>query len=241
MKAVLKYVILISVALATGVPAFAQWTFDVPSIEAYVNDHKQQKSLLLARSTLEQSNRVLHNYSRKEVSDYKALNEDLDDYTRAFDVIDILYQSLRLAFNGKETYDIVSQRIKDYKAMLTDYNEKILKRGKVELIDTRIITINQRAIQMISIDLRQLYNSINDLALYATGAAQCSTADLVVILESINRSMDMIQAKINSAYFETWKFIQLRIGYWKSKVYRRRTKAELAEDAFGRWRENGKL
>ena len=38
--------------------AKAQWTFDIVSVEAYINDHKKQRSLLLARSTLEYSNKV---------------------------------------------------------------------------------------------------------------------------------------------------------------------------------------
>ena len=29
----------------------AQWNFDIVSVEAYINDHKQQRSLLLARCT----------------------------------------------------------------------------------------------------------------------------------------------------------------------------------------------
>ena len=65
------------------------------SVEAYINDHKKQRSLLLARSTLEYSNKLLHEYSRKEVGEYKELNVDLDRYTRAFDVIDVMYQSAR--------------------------------------------------------------------------------------------------------------------------------------------------
>ena len=79
--------------------AKAQWTFDITSVEAYINDHKQQRSLLLARSTLEASNKLLHNYSMKETVSYKELNADLDKYTRAFDVIDVMYQSLRTVLN----------------------------------------------------------------------------------------------------------------------------------------------
>ena len=96
---------------------------------SYINDHKKQRSLLLARSTLEYSNKLLHEYSRKEVGNYKELNVDLDRYTRAFDVIDVMYQSLRTVLNVKNTYTAVSDRIGDYKELLDDFNAKILKRG----------------------------------------------------------------------------------------------------------------
>ena len=50
-----------------------------------------------------------------------------------------------------------------------------------------------------------------------------------------------IERHLNRAYFETWRYIQVRIGYWKEKVYRTKTKRELIDDAFGRWRQSGKL
>lgn len=37
------------------------------------------------------------------------------------------------------------------------------------------------------------------------------------------------------------RYIQVRIGYWKSKIYRERTKREIIDGAFGRWRNAGRL
>ena len=127
----MKRTIQIAVVLFALLPgiAKAQWTFDIVSVEAYINDHKKQRSLLLARSTLEYSNKLLHEYSCKEIGDYKELNIDLDKYTRAFDAIDVMYQSLRTVLNVKNTYTSVSDRIGDYKSLLEDFNAKILKRG----------------------------------------------------------------------------------------------------------------
>lgn len=117
---------LMIVMLLTLLPnaARAQWGFDVSSVEAYINDHKKQRSLLLARSTLEYSNQLLHDYSQKETGEYKTLNVELDKYTRAFDVIDVMYQSLRTVLNVKSTYENVSERISDYKRLLEDFNRK---------------------------------------------------------------------------------------------------------------------
>lgn len=221
--------------------ARAQWTFDVTSVEAYINDHKKQRSLLLARSTLEYSNKLLHDYTQKETGEYKTLNVEMDKYTRAFDVIDVMYQSLRTVLNVKSTYETVSERIGDYKRLLEDFNSKVVKRKHIELADTMLISINARAIKLIATDGEQLYKSVNDLVLYATGAAACSTSDLLMVLESVNCSLDNIERHLNSAYFETWRYVQVRMGYWKEKVYRTKTKAEILDDAFGRWRKAGKL
>ena len=234
---------LMIVMLLTLLPnaAKAQWGFDVSSVEAYINDHKKQRSLLLARSTLEYSNQLLHDYSQKETGEYKTLNVELDKYTRAFDVIDVMYQSLRTLMNVKSTYENVSERISDYKRLLEDFNRKVVKRKHIALADTMLLSINTKAIKQIAVDGEQLYKSVNDLVLYATGAAACTTSDLIMVLEAVNNSLDNIERHLNRAYIETWRYVQVRMGYWKEKVYRTKTTAEILDDAFGRWRKAGKL
>jgi hypothetical protein len=234
---------LILLCLMTLFPSFcnAQYGFDAASVEAYINDHKEQRSLLLVRSTLEASNKLLHDYSSKANIDYKDINRELDKYTRAFDVIDVLYQSLRTSLNIYNTYETISDRVGDYKDMLDDFNRKCLERGDIVSTDTQIIAINVRAIAKIADEGDNLYRSVSDLVLYATGAAACSTSDLLLILTNINNSLDNIRKHLNQAYFETWKYIQVRIGYWKRQVYRAKTMQEIVNDAFGRWRISGYL
>ena len=234
---------LILLCLMTLFPSFcnAQYGFDDASVEAYINDHKEQRSLLLVRSTLEASNKLLHDYSSKANIDYKDINRELDKYTRAFDVIDVLYQSLRTSLNLYNTYETISDRVGDYKEMLDDFNRKCQERGDIVSTDTQIIAINVRAIAKIADEGDNLYRSVCDLVLYATGAAACSTSDLLLILTNINNSLDNIRKHLNQAYFETWKYIQVRIGYWKRQVYRAKTMQEIVNDAFGRWRISGYL
>lgn len=217
----------------------AQITFDYTSVESYIRDHKNQRSLLIARATLEYGNQLLHDYSRKQAEGYKELNFDLDKYTRAFDIIDVMYQSLRLGMNVYGTYDHVSERLQGYRKLLERFNEKIVRRGRVEPADTLLLSINYKAIRRIAKESEHLYKSVYDLVLYATGAAACSTADLMTVLESINTSLDLIRGMVNRAYLSTWNYIQVRTGYWKEKVYRTKTKQQMIEDAFGRWRKSG--
>lgn len=141
----------------------------------------------------------------------------------------------------KSTYQTVSERINDYKNLLEDFNEKVVKRKHIELADTMLVSVNSKAIENIAYEGQQLYHSVNDLALYATGAAACSTSDLLMVLDNINNSLDLIEKHLNQAYFQTWRYVQLRMGYWKEKVYRTKTRKEILEDAFGRWKVVGKL
>ena len=218
------YIMVCLLALAPR-SAKAQLGFDVISVEAYINDHKEQRSLLLVRSTLEASNKLLHDYSSDANIDYKNINKELDKYTRAFDIIDVLYQSLRTSLNVYNTYETVSDRVADYKKMLNDFNEKCLSRGNIVTTDTLLITINVRALAKIAEEGDNLYRSVSDL----------------LVLNSINQSLDNIKKHLNAAYFETWKYIQVRIGYWKAQVYRAKSIQEIVDGAFGRWRRNGYL
>lgn len=221
--------------------AKAQWSFDVPTIEAYISDHKNQRSLLLARATLEHSNALLHEYSKTANVNYKEINIELDKYTRAFDVIDLLYQTLRTSLNTYNTYNTIHDRVIDYKNLLEDYYEKCLSRGNIVSTDTLIISINYHMLENIADECENIYKSFSDLVLYATGAAACSTSNLMLVITSINQSLDNIQKQLNTSYISTWKYIQVRIGYWKAQVYRAKTIDEIIQGAYGRWRASSRL
>ena len=221
--------------------AKAQWSFDVPTIEAYISDHKNQRSLLLARATLEHSNALLHEYSKTANVNYKGINIELDKYTRAFDVIDLLYQTLRTSLNTYDTYNTIHDRVIDYKNLLEDYYEKCLSRGNIVSTDTLIISINYHMLENIADECENIYKSFSDLVLYATGAAACSTSNLMLVITSINQSLDNIQKQLNTSYISTWKYIQVRIGYWKAQVYRAKTINEIIQGAYGRWRASSRL
>ena len=221
--------------------AKAQWSFDVPTIEAYISDHKNQRSLLLARATLEHSNALLHEYSKTANVNYKEINIELDKYTRAFDVIDLLYQTLRTSLNTYDTYNTIHDRVIDYKNLLEDYYEKCLSRGNIVSTDTLIISINYHMLENIADECENIYKSFSDLVLYATGAAACSTSNLMLVITSINQSLDNIQKQLNTSYISTWKYIQVRIGYWKAQVYREKTINEIIQGAYGRWRASSRL
>ena len=161
----IRYMAIVIMVVAFPLKVSAQWNFDIVSVAAYINDHKQQRSLLLARSTLDLINQLLHVYSSGAAVDFNDLNVDLDTNTRAFDVIDILYQSLRTSLNVYSTYNSVSDRVGDYKDLLDDYYTKVVERNRMELMDTLIIGISLRCVQRIAEDGKQLYRSMSDLVL----------------------------------------------------------------------------
>ena len=45
------------------------------------------------------------------------------------------------------------------------------------------------------------------------------SSDLLLVLEAVNTSLDDIERHLNRAYIETWRYIQVRIGYWLSLIH----------------------
>lgn len=219
----------------------AQVPRDIPTIEAYINDHKKQRSLLLARSVLEESNQLLHQASEVTHREYRDINLELDKYTRAFDIIDLVYSTVSTGFNVYRTYDDVSDKLGKYKELLSEYNKKIIKRKRIESADTLLLTVNARAVRNLSAECRNLYSSVAVLAAYASGQVCCTPASMMLMVENVNKSLDRIKEIVNVAYFQTWKFIKARTSYWKGEFYRSKTIREMAGEALGRWKGAGKL
>ena len=239
-----KTILLILLVLATILPKEARAQVvpnDIPTVEAYINDHKKQRSLLLARATLEESNKLLHKASKVTHKEYKDANVELDKYTRAFDIIDLVYNTVSTGFNVYRTYDTVSDKIGKYKRLLSDYNDKIVSRGRFETADTLLLAVNTRAVKNLAAECQNLYSSVAVLAAYASGQTCCTTASMMLMVENINKSLDRIKEIVNTAYYQTWKFIKARTSYWKGELYRSKTIKEIADDALGRWMEAGIL
>ena len=216
--------------------ARAQWSFDFLSVEALIDDHKRVRSVLLARSGIEQANELLHQYSSEANVEYDSLNVKLDKYTKCFDVIDLIYNGGVTVINIKNTYDDVSDRIGQLKDLLQDFTTKLTLRGNIVSSDTIILNACQQAVAQVLEDGKQLSTSLADIALYAIGAKHTTTADLFATMECINRSLENIRAVIDHTYYVVYKYATIRLNYFKRTLYRSKTISEMANDAFARWK-----
>ena len=122
----------------------AQYSFDFLSVEALIDDHKRIRSVLMARSGVEQANELLHQYSSEANVDYDSLNVKLDKYTKCFDIIDVIYNGGVTVLNVKNTYDDVSDRITQLKDLLERFTTQLTLRGNIVSSDTIIINACDR-------------------------------------------------------------------------------------------------
>ena len=215
----------------------AQWSFDVLSVEALIDDHKRVRSVLMARSGLEQANELLHKYSKEASVDYDSLNVKLDKYTKCFDVIDVIYNSGVMVVNVKNTYSDVSDKISQLSTLIEDFMTQCTLRGNIVSSDTVIVGACRRCVEQIGEDSQQLVNSLIELAQYATGLRHITTEGLLAVIGSINEGLDNIRGCIDHTYYVIWKYVTIRTHYFKPAVmYHAKTLGEMCGSAFERWK-----
>lgn len=218
----------------------AQFGFDVLSVEASINDHKRMRSVLMARSGIEQANVLLHQYSSEAATAHKDITVKLEAYTKAFDKLDLILQGTATAFTLWNTIEDVSTHVGKYKDLLQRYSDMCLSRGNIMSSDTLIIGVCQRLIGHIGDDVDQLVTSYYDIVAYVSGFVPCKTSVMLEILGKVNGNLEDISVAVRTAYLTLWKYITLRTGYWKSQIYRAKSMREMANDAFSNWRKASK-
>ncbi len=229
----------IVVLLLTLVPMVgrAQWSFDFLSVEALIDDHKRVRSVLLARSGLEQANELLHKYSKEASVDYDSLNVKLDKYTKCFDVIDVIYNSGVTVVNVRNTYSDVSDKISQLSTLIEDFMTKCTLKGNIYSSDTVIVGACRRCVEQVGEDGQQLVNSLIELAQYATGLRHITTEGLLTVIGNINEGLDNIRGCIDHTYYVIWKYVTIRMSYFKPAVmYHAKSLGEMCGSAFERWK-----
>lgn len=242
MKQLYHILILISFLL---LPCFscvtkAQFGWDIAGVEAFIDDHKDERSVLTVRAVVEQGNKVLHSTSDNTNEKFKNMNEEIDKYTKAFDVIDVVFNTVSTGFNIYHTVDNVSDKIGKYKDMLESYNQKILSRGKIEPADTMLIAINRAAIEDIYFQCNELYKSVTAIATYSSGQFLANTSSINLQIRRIDQCLTRIQQIVNRAYFETYTFILSRIRMWNRRIFVEKSHLTICNERFAEWRERSK-
>lgn len=228
--------VLLLLLLVPGVVRAQLWGFDVTSVEALIDDHKRVRSVLLARSGVEQANQLLHDYAKTATVDYDSLNVKLDKYTKCFDIIDIIYNSGMTVMNVYTTTSDVTQRVGELEQLIEQFVNQCTAQGNIVSSDTLIIGACRRCVQQVIADGGELTESLVELAQYATGLRHMTTAELLIVIGSINDALDSIRECVDHTYYVIWKYVTIRTHYFKKALYNSKTLREMCHDAFSRWR-----
>lgn len=132
MKSKVLYILLLLLTVSPRV-CHAQ-RMDYGTLEALIADHKIIRGPIQQRTALETVNQELHDNSKKKVLDYKDVNDQLDKYTRCFEILDVVYNSLSVSMNIYNTTIDIRNKLVSIKDLLERYRACIIMKqlGKIE-------------------------------------------------------------------------------------------------------------
>ena len=225
---------------------------DYGTLEALIADHKIIRGPIQQRTALETVNQELHDNSKKKVLDYKDVNDQLDKYTRCFEILDVVYNSLSVSMNIYNTTIDIRNKIVSIKDLLERYRACIIMKqlGKIEEAgkilsgvtvivpeDTIIFVIGRDMVKNVGGKAEDIYKSFVTLVGYATGAMACSTEGLLITIQGLDQQITDLRKIVDNGHFLLWRYIHMRTGYWYKNVLRqKRSVREHARNALERWR-----
>lgn len=211
---------------------------DPASLEAMIHNHKTVKAVLELRLLAEEGVHTYHKKSMRTMEDYASVNKKLDRYRKCFDIIDLILNGTATGFHAYNSFENCKRNLSSYHKLLDTYNKEILLHGAVWSSDTIILNASQRAVEGVYKGVSLLRKSYMGLAELVSGVRNCTTADLMEILNDINGGIDGIDSSIRNSYMELWAYMTVRMGFWKKSFFMARTVKEIAADALGRWLGN---
>ncbi len=108
--------------------------FDALTVQAMIEDHKRIRGPIQQRAAMEVLNKELHKDTKEDLLSYKDINEELDKYTRCFDILDVIVNSLSLVTNVYNTVTDIRDKIQSTKQLLERYRACVIvkQRGQIE-------------------------------------------------------------------------------------------------------------
>lgn len=90
--------------LLTPIGVQAQsWGFDVASMEAFIDDHKEIRSEMWVRAVVEEGNALLLTWENDTIKGYKTINDVLDKYDHYFEMLDFIIKGACTVIKVKKT------------------------------------------------------------------------------------------------------------------------------------------
>lgn len=229
----MKKILFILMMLMSCMTSFSQ---DFLTGEAIIDDHKRQRKVYHLRTAIEEANRELHNLVTDTVRGYMEVNFSLEKYQKSFELISVILNGAYTAMNIYGTSNFVANRVGEISTLLGDYYNELLSQGNIESSDLFIYQYGRELVDDLSGDVSNLVKSLRDLPLYVSGQVQCTTANLLLIIDNINKTLDSIRKHVATAHMKLVGYIRVRLSpFWNRQIFNSRDIMTIATDALGKW------
>lgn len=215
---------------------------DAASLEAFIGYHSTIGSESIVRGIVEVTNESFHSATQGSFQDYRLINADLEKYTHAFDVLDLIMKGASTTVATYRTYQAVLAGIKEYKRLLEEYKTKILgRRGGIRnfsLDDSVFYTRSRDMVQDIGSVSEDLCANVAELAAIIAGKTSCKTRQCESLVDNIQDDMEAIRKEIYDCLYDLSAYMRLRTGFHNIHLtmFRPITVRDLANASLEAWR-----
>lgn len=208
------------------------------SEEVFVYDALKDKTepAFLAHTAVEAINSKAHKGTMEKTQAFREASDSLGFYYKAFNWVDIGFNTLRFGMNVKNTYDVAKKRINGIISLLELYEKECLAHGNIEREDQEILDIGKELYSSVESDVNDISTTAVAIAGYVTLKFPCTTFSMLNDLKSLNNSLEHIQYTLNNAYKRLYLFMVTRTGLRWNMTYTPIDRISVAEGAIGRWR-----
>lgn len=227
----------ICVFLLALLPCVSQAQFLNMELPVYIELHKGSGPVTFARSAAERINEKLHSKLRDSAEEVKASSDSLGFYYKAFNWVDVIYQSLRFGYNVKNTYQVTTEKVVAINNLLEGYISDVAETRDIEADDMEIIRIGRDLFHEDSVIIAGVWPSFVKVIGFAALKQPVTTYSLLTELKKINDAMEAIQANLNKAYERLSWYILIRRGWHWRNTYVTVNRVDVAEWALKRWHD----
>ena len=234
MKKMLCHMVLLLLSLlAVVTDVHAQANAEIPIYNAL---ERKTRPAFVIRNGVEVMNNEAHKSSMKSAGKFRAASDSLGFYYKAFNWVDIGFNSLRFGMNVVNTYNVAKTRMEGITRLLQQYEEECLKHGDLERGDMQIIEIGKVLYRDVRDDSEKIYYTAINVGGYVALKMPCTTYSLLADLKMLNDALEHIQQVLNRAYSRLYFFMATRTGFRWNLSYTPIDRVSVAEGAIGRWR-----
>jgi hypothetical protein len=212
------------------------WNFDILSVEAVIKESKSAGSMNLSRAAIEVYNRGLHKESNEKAIDYEKIEKRLDKYRRCMDYIDVLYTGASTVGQFIRTYDTVKESIKEYRTLLKEYGDYIVRTGRISTADAYIIKNCEETINQAVEDSKDVYGTLTMIGAFCSGKLPCKAEDLQLVLAGLNLNLQQLGNNLMAGSERLRSYMLLRTWGWGKGLYKARPTSEICDEALSRWK-----
>ncbi len=239
-------VIIAAVLLCTALPARAQLGFDPGGITCCVENHYSNFEVQALRTTTELGEKELHDKVSGLTMGWKIIEDSLDAYDKAFDVLRVIQGGFKIAMTFTEAVKDVKNSVEGVIWCIEQYRNVCVKKKNVRKSDLVFVDAGRELYDKVKGDIEDIKQCSAEILIFVVGVdaggqhyrIPCTPSNMILAMDRVCELIDNLRRHVNEYYYRLYTYMQMRLGFWNEPMLLSFDRKHCTEDAMTRWRES---